>query len=435
MVTYITFRGLVMTVLNRIFLTILLVVVLQIQLNECVAQDWMVSPLIQDSARSTVFVDIKSDNNGRFVLSYPAGSPGSGSFDFRVYAQETLDGIDWAEPEFIRDVPGNNQFADLAFDDDNLGAFTWRRQRPDGNLFDIWFAREIEPGFWEAEQVTDDRNDDARPQLALLPDGRAVIIYPRSKLDGPTNNMDIAISIETTGGWNSFNLMDDDVDDHRPAIFADNQGIVHLFYPTHVGDGPSMRTGGDWDLIYRTLDGDTLSEPLNLTQALNLPDKTDWLTVVQTPNGVIHAFSPGGDSAGGEERRVVHLSLTAGVWQADILQNEEATDPHLPAEWLDAVVGADGSIHVVYQAGKVFRQPGVIPTVIMYHRMRPDGVWDVATEIEDEWDESENPSVAISPAGRVIVVYNTKQGGINQLVSATYAYDAETAVRDWMLNP
>ncbi|MGC9329046.1 MAG: hypothetical protein ACP5I1_15530, partial [Candidatus Hinthialibacter sp.] len=67
---------------------------------------------------------------------------------------------------------------------------------------------------------------------------------------------------------------------------------------------------------------------------------------------------------------------------------------------------------------------------IWYVKRSANGVWNSPIMIDDPWDDSEIPDIAVNSFGKVIVAFKTKISGAFQLVTAS---PEMTAVSDWIL--
>jgi hypothetical protein len=390
------------------------------------AQEWIVKRLVNDPTVTIGTPSVMANSQGGFMLAYPQGSPGSAAMDYKIYAVHSEDGISWSEPYIIRDVPGENKYCHLAFLSSDLSVIAWHRKRPVGEAFDIWLAREVEGGsYWETEQVTDDPNDDKRVRVGVLSDDSVVLVFPRHMPAGQQGNKDIALARFDGSDWQIEMLSDNDKGDHRPVLAIDGQDNLHTAYAGYVGEGKGDPVLSDWHLFYTTnLSGEWI-ERIDLTEVCNLPNKADSSDIAIDLSGNVHIVTAAGDSANGGDREVYHITNESGIWTSEKISNHTE-----PCESIEIAIGADGSIHAVYQVGRIFSQTGNVPTRIWYAKRPAKGAWNSPIMIDDPWNDSATPDIAINASGNVVVAYKTKIGGAYQLVTATLE---TTSVSEWGL--
>ncbi len=392
------------------------------------AQTWTVTRPLDDTSQSIGHPDVMAFKD-QFLLAYPCGSAGSSIVDYRIYAVRSADGIEWGIPQLVRDVPGNTPFCDVAIASDNRSFVSWHRMRPDGSAFDIWLAREMSTDYWETEQVTDDKNDDKRSQIALFSDDSVAIVFPRHMPAGKQGDKDIAVASFNGSSWDIEMLTENGKGDHRPVVAVDSSDAMHILYAGYVGEGKGEPTMADWNLFYTNNVNGSWSPRLNLTHELGLPAKSDWPAVVIDSEDVLHCLCAAGASEIGEDREMYYLSSANGVWS-----KQKISDHNRPCEWCSLTIDSEGVLYGVYQAGRVFKQTGKIPTDIYYVERGTDGDWSAPLQIDDSWTDSERPSIAVNDNKIVTIAYWAKIQGANQLVVASSNRgDVNASIDHWRI--
>jgi len=392
------------------------------------AQTWTVTRLLHDTSQSIGHPDVEAFHD-QFLLAYPCGSAGSSVVDYRIYALRSADGIDWRIPQFVRDVPGNNPFCDVAIASDGHSFVSWHRMRPDGSAFDIWLARELSEDYWETEQVTDDSNDDKRSQIAVFSDDSIAIVFPRHMPAGEQGDKDIAVASFNGSSWDIEMLTENGKGDHRPVVTVDSSDTMHILYAGYVGEGKGNPTMADWNLFYTNNANGSWSPRLNLTDELDLPTKSDWPSIVIDSNDVLHCLCAAGASEVGEDREMYYLSNANGVWS-----KQKLGDHDRPCEWCSLTIDSEGALYGAYQAGRVFNQSGKVPTDIYYIERQVGGHWSPPVRIDNPWDDSERPSIAVNENKVVTIAYWAKIQGANQLVVASSDRgDAASSIDHWRI--
>lgn len=392
------------------------------------AQTWTVIRIINDTGVNTAQAGVKSDSTGRFMIAYPQGSPGSSASDFRIYAVTSTDSASWSSPLTVRDVPGDNKFCHIALLSNDLSVVAWHRKRPVGSAYDIWLAREqTGGGSWVTEQITDDNNDDKRVRVGVLSNDDVVLTFPRHIPAGSAGDKDIAVATFNGSSWVIDEVTSNTKGDHRPVIAIDSNDRIHLAYAGYVGSGKGSPTQADWHLFYTNNISGDWSTRLDLTNLLSLPNKTDWPGIAIDSNDNVHIIVAAGDSTGGEDREVYHVTNETGFWASQLL-----SDHVDPCEWACIAIGKDDTIHAAYQVGRIFKQTGTVPTSLWYAKRPAGGSWQSPSEITDHWSDSEQPDIAVNDDGRVVVVYNAKICGTNQLIAATYLEQTSVSLPWWV---
>ena len=193
----------------------------------------------------------------------------------------------------------------------------------------------------------------------------------------------------------------------RPAIISDGHGYVHVFWSEEVG-GPSIKgkpnalihTGNT--IIHTRWDGVSWTQP---TDILFVPGETvaDYIAVTVDKNNRLHVVWTGGSdfyysTALSEEAH------SAQAWSAPIRVASDSAR----SQWeSDIVIGADGTIHILYATrGEV---PGV------YHVRSSDGgvIWSLPVKISLPLNNYEstfsNVRVITDAADHLHVVWQTNE--------------------------
>lgn len=392
------------------------------------AETWTVNRVVNDTSVSVGQGQLAVNPSGGFLLAYPQGSPGSSAGDQRIYAITSTDGYSWSSPATVRDVPGTNTYCSAAYLPDGRSVVAWHRKRASESAYDVWAALEDSAGAgtWTTEQITDDSNDDKRVRVATYSDNTYAVVFPRQMPAGSSGDKDIAFASKSESVWGIEMLTDNTLGDHRPVMTVDYTGVTHVVYPGYRGTEAGAPTDTDWELFYTNNSGGTWSAAINLSTELTLPSKADWPAMCIDTSGNIHIAVAAGDSANAQDREVYYITNSSGSWQSEMI----STGHTEPCEWVVMDMTADGSVHVAYQVGRIFKQSGSIPTSVWYIKSDTSGNFGTPEEIEDSWSDSEKPTIAVD-SGQVIVGYNAKISGSDQLIIASY--NTSSSLTDWNL--
>ncbi len=275
------------------------------------------------------------------------------------------------------------------------------------------------PTIWISTESTGNAED---PVLAVDGDGNVHIVWQDNSLLDGSNDYDIFYKNYTvaTGTWSTTVVVSTESTStsYHPALREEN-GTLHLAWEDQTAlDGP----GSDWDIFYKNY---TIAAGTWSNTTIVSTESTSWslgasLEVEQ--NGKVHlAWFDSTPLDGNSDYDIFYKNYTvaAGTWSNTTIVSTESDGGGSRNPTL--VVGADGTIHVAWDDSSTYDGSGTDFDIFYKNYTVATSTWSSTTVISTgSTGPSEHPALTVGANGTIHLVWDDGAVGNPSILHQNY---------------